>query len=77
MFSAISMNWRGKPLTTVEVIVNLIANTSTTTGLKIMASRSDKQYRCGKKVSDEEMLALRILKADFHPEWNYAIRPAM
>ena len=77
MFSAISMNWRGKPLTTVEVIVNLIANTSTTTGLKILASRSDKQYRCGKKVSDEEMFALRILKADFHPEWNYAIRPAM
>jgi len=75
MFSAISMNWRGKPLTTVEVIVNLIANTTTLSGLKIKASKSDKIYKCGQKVSDDEMLALRILKADFHPEWNYAIKP--
>jgi hypothetical protein len=76
MFSAISMNWRGKPLTTVEIIVNLIANTTTLSGLKIKASKSDKVYECGQKVSDDQMLALRILKADFHPEWNYAIRPA-
>jgi len=75
MFSAISMNWRGKPLTTVEVIVNLIANTTTKSGLRIMASKSGKLYQCGQKVSDKEMLALRILKADFHPEWNYAIQP--
>jgi len=77
MFSAITMNWRGQPLTTVEVIVNLIANTTTTSGLKIMASKNDQQYQCGEKVSDKEMLALRILKANFHPEWNYAIRPIM
>ena len=76
MFSMISMNWRGKPLISVEVIVNLIANTTTTTGLKIQASKSDKLYQCGKKVSEQEMLALQILKANFHPEWNYAIRPA-
>ena len=77
MFSAISMNWRGKPLTTIEIIVNLIANTTNKSGLKIKASKSDKEYQCGQRVSDEEMLAMRILKADFHPEWNYAIKPIM
>ena len=75
MFSVISMNWRGRPLTSVEVIVSLIAATSTTTGLKIKAARSDKAYVCGEKVSDEELQRLKILKADFHPEWNYALRP--
>ena len=75
MFSAISMNWRGRPLTSVEVIVNLIGATKTTTGLAITAVKSNKAYACGKKVSDEELRQLRILKADFHPEWNYALRP--
>lgn len=75
MFSVISMNWRGRPLTSVEVIVSLIAATKTTTGLKIKAEKSDKTYECGKKVTDEEIQQIRILKADFHPEWNYAIRP--
>lgn len=74
MFSVISMNWRGRPLTSVEVIVSLIAATKTTTGLKIKAEKSGKTYECGKKISDEEMQQLRILKADFHPEWNYAIQ---
>jgi hypothetical protein len=75
MFSVISMNWRGRPLTTVEVIVSLIAATTTKTGLKIKAARSDKAYMCGEKVSDEDLQRLKILTADFHPEWNYAIRP--
>lgn len=75
MFSVISMNWRGRPLTSVEVIVSLIAATSTKTGLKIKAAKSDKTYACGEKISDEELQQLRILKADIHPEWNYAIRP--
>jgi len=75
MFSVISMNWRGRPLSSVEVIVSLIAATSTTTGLKIKAVKSDKTYTCGEKVSDEELQQLRILKADIHPEWNYALRP--
>lgn len=74
MFSIISMNWRGRPLTSLEVIVNLIASAGTLTGLKIKAEKSDKKYVCGEKVSDEELQRLRILKADFHPEWNYAIR---
>ena len=75
MFSVISMNWRGRPLTTVEVIVSLIAATTTKTGLKIKAERSDKTYVCGEKISDADLKQLRILAADFHPEWNYAIRP--
>jgi len=75
MFSVISMSWRGRPLTSVEVIVNLIAAAGTSTGLKIKAEKSDKTYVCGTKVSDEEMQQLRILKADFHPEWNYVLRP--
>jgi len=74
MFAVISMNWRGRPLTTVEVIVSLIAATTTKTGLKIKAARSDKPYMCGEKVSDEDLQRLSILAADFHPEWNYAIR---
>jgi hypothetical protein len=74
MFSVISMNWRGRPLTSVEVIVSLIAATSTKTGLKIKAEKSNKTYACGEKISDEELQQLRILKSDIHPEWNYAIR---
>jgi hypothetical protein len=74
MFSVISMNWRGRPLTSVEVIVSLIAATSTKTGLRIKAATSNKTYACGEKISDEELQQLRILKADNHPEWNYAIR---
>ena len=75
MFSAISMNWRGRPLTSIEVIVSLIAATTTTTGLKIKAAKSNKTYACGEKVTDKEVQQLNILKADFHPEWNYALRP--
>jgi transposase len=75
MFSVISMNWRGRPLTSVEVIVSLIAATSTTTGLRIKAEKSEKTYECGAKIPDEEMQRLRILKDDDHPEWNYALRP--
>lgn len=74
MFSVISMNWRGRPLTSVEVIVSLIAGTTTKTGLLIKAEKSDKTYACGKKISEEELQNLSILRADIHPEWNYAIR---
>ena len=77
MFSVISMNWRGRPLTSVEVIVSLIAATTTTTGLKIKAEQSSSEYVCGKKVSDEELQKLNIIRADFHPEWNYGIRPRL
>jgi transposase len=72
MFSAISMNWRGKPLVTTEVIVNLIASTTTRTGLRIKAEINTSQYETGEKVSDDELAELRIIRHEFHPEWNYA-----
>jgi hypothetical protein len=75
MFSMISMNWRGRPLTSIEVIVSLIEGTSTKTGLRIKASKSDKEYACGIKVSDDEIQKLRMLRADFQPESNYGQRP--
>ena len=74
MFSAISMNWRGKPLISLEVIVNLIAATTSKTGLKINAAINDSHYELGKKVSDDEMAKLNILRHVFHPEWNYVIK---
>lgn len=73
MFSAISMNWRGKPLVSLEVIVNLIASTTTKTGLKIKAVINRKEYKLGEKVHDKELAELNILYHDFHPEWNYVI----
>ena len=72
MFSAISMNWRGKPLISFEVIVNLIANTTTSSGLKIKAEINTSEYKLGEKVQDEEMNKLNIIRHSFHPEWNYA-----
>jgi hypothetical protein len=75
MFSHISMNWRGKPLTSHEVIVNLIANTTTQTGLKIRAALDSNQYPTGIKVSDQELESVRLRKAAFHGEWNYTILP--
>jgi hypothetical protein len=75
MFSHISMNWRGKPLTSHEVIVNLIANTTTQTGLTIHAALDTHQYPTGIKVTDQELETVRVRKADFHGEWNYTILP--
>jgi transposase len=73
MFSIISMNWRGKPLISLEVIVNLIANTKTKTGLKINATINSRQYNIGEKVTDEEFAKLNLCFHDFHPEWNYVV----
>jgi len=72
MFSAISMNWRGKPLLSLEVIVNLIASTTTRTGLRIKAEINTSKYELGEKIPDKDMARLRIRRHEFHPEWNYA-----
>src|ERR1700733_9574302 len=77
LFSYISKNWRGKPLLTRETVVNLIAGTSTKTGLEVMAVLDENEYLIGKEVSDEEMASLNIRGDDFHPEWNYTIRPRL
>ena len=75
LFSYITQNWRGKPLRSFQAIVNLIAATTTTTGLKVHAELNTEAYQSGFKVSDEE-LALGRRRADmFHGDWNYEIQP--
>lgn len=76
MFSHISLNWRGKPLISHEVIVNLIAATTTRTGLKIAAELDTNVYPKGIRVTREELGQVRIQRADFHGEWNYTILPS-
>ena len=75
LFSAISQNWRGRPLVSHEVIVNLIAGTTNGKGLKVRSALDTNHYPKGIKVSDEEMAALNLLRAEFHGEWNYTILP--
>jgi hypothetical protein len=77
MFCHISMNWRGRPLISHEVIVNLIANTTTNTGLKIMAHLNKNIYPIGIKVSNEEFSSINIARDEFHGEWNYIISPQL
>lgn len=75
MFSFITQNWRGRPLISHEVIVNLIANTTTRTGLKIHAELDRAAYPTGIKVSDAELKAVNVVNDDFHGDWNYTISP--
>ena len=73
MFCHITANWRGRPLTSHEVIVNLIANTTTRTGLKIKAKMDKRRYATGIKVSDAELREVNVEPDRFHGEWNYTI----
>ncbi|WP_276939596.1 ISAzo13 family transposase [Ferrimicrobium acidiphilum] len=75
MFSFITLNWRGQPLVSHEVIVNLIAATTTSKGLKIRAQIDSGQYQTGRKVTDAEFAPIQIARDDFHGEWNYVILP--
>jgi hypothetical protein len=75
LFSFITMNWRGKPLRTYETVVNLIGATTTMTGLVVRASIDWAKYPTGVKVDDAEMERLRIVRDEFHGNWNYAIHP--
>lgn len=75
LFSFITQNWRGKPLITHEVVVNLIASTKTTTGLKVHCNLDLNSYEKGIKVSDKEFAQINLTKADFHGNWNYTIAP--
>jgi two-component SAPR family response regulator len=77
LFSFIGINWKGRPLTSYEVIVNLIASTKTSSGLKVYAVLDDQTYQLKKEVSDQEMEKLNIERNDFHGEWNYTIRPRL
>lgn len=75
LFSYISLNWRGQPLVSHEVIVNLIAATTTRNGLKVRAQLDTTPYPKGIKVSDDEFASIRLARDDFHGEWNYTIAP--
>lgn len=75
MFSFITMNWRGKPLTSYRTIVELVAGTSTTTGLRILAEWDQGHYPAGIKISDKQLAELPLTGHDWHPEWNYNLAP--
>ena len=75
LFSFISMNWRGKPLTNYRTIVKLIAATTTKTGLTVRVRLDKRKYKKGIEVSKDVLNNLNISKQDFHGEWNYSIAP--
>ena len=75
LFSHISMNWRGRPLTSHQVIIDLIGATTTRTGLKVHAELDDSTYPTGIKISDNQMAALPITHHEFHGDWNYTLKP--
>jgi DDE family transposase len=75
MFAYITQNWRGRPLVSHEVVVNLIGNTTTQTGLHIRAALDPNRYETGKKITDEVLAEVHIERDRFHGEWNYTIIP--
>ena len=75
LFSQITQNWRGRPLVNHETVVSLIANTTTTTGLRVRAKLDTRGYETGKKVPKAIMQGLNLHRNDFHGEWNYTVRP--
>jgi transposase len=75
LFSFISINWRAKPLVSLEVIINLIAATTTRTGLEVYAQLDQRAYPDKVRVSDTELGAVSLQRAPFHPDWNYIIKP--
>ena len=75
LFSFITFNWRGKPLRTYQTVVNLIAATTTRTGLEVQCELDPWGYEKGRKVSDEEMETINLRPHRFHGEWNYTIDP--
>jgi len=76
MFSFVSLNWRGKPLESLEVIIDLIAGTTTSTGLKVYAQLDDRAYAKGIDVTDEQLAAVDITRHTFHGDWNYTVAPS-
>ncbi len=77
LFSFISMNWRGKPLVSHQVVINLIAATRTRTGLEVYARLDKGTYPKGIEVTDAELAAVNLRPDPFHPEWNYTINPSV
>lgn len=75
LFSFISINWRGKPLKSLETIIELLSHTTTKEGLTVAAIVDNSTYPIGLKVSDGEMKKLNIIRNDFHGDWNYVVKP--
>ena len=75
LFAFITMNWRGKPLVSHQVIVQLIGATTTETGLKVCCEIDGNLYPKGVEVTDGEIQAINITRDNFHGEWNYTIAP--
>ncbi len=75
LFSYISINWRAKPLLSRQTVIDLIASTTTSTGLKVYARLDPHTYTTKIQVSDKQIRAVRIQGDEFHPEWNYTITP--
>ena len=75
MFCHITQNWRGQPLISHQVVVDLIASTKTSKGLSIQAGLDTRAYCKGLKISDQQMAQIQLERAEFHGEWNYTIRP--
>ena len=76
LFSQIGINWRGRPLTSREVIMQLIGGTRTETGLVVRAELDEGLYPTGVKVTNQQLKAINLHRADFHGEWNYTIKPS-
>jgi transposase len=75
LFSFISINWRAKPLTSLETVIELISQTTTQEGLHVTAIKDSQTYPTGLTVSDAELKALNLVRDAFHGEWNYTIKP--
>ncbi len=75
LFSFITLNWRGKPLTDYQTIINLIGATKNSKGLKVYCTLDENTYEKGRKVSDADMAGMNLHRHEFHGEWNYTIRP--
>ena len=75
LFSFISSNWRGEPLDDYATVVNLIAKTTTATGLAVACRLDRRRYPIGRKISDKEWETINLLRDDFHGDWNYTIKP--
>ena len=75
LFSYVSLNWRGRPLESLAVIIDLIGQTTTSTGLKVYARLDPGKYEKGIKVTDAELATVNIARDQFHGDWNYTIHP--
>jgi Rhodopirellula transposase DDE domain len=75
LFSAITQNWRGKPLISHEVVVNLIGATTTQTGLRVTSQLDTNRYPAGRKVSNDELAVINLRRDAFHGDWNYSLLP--